>query len=69
MTVHTYLHAHLRTSGNYWDFSTWLPHAVVINLGTNDQLESRPDLVPHYNATYLSLVLAAAKVTEPVDPF
>ena len=44
-----------------WDFSSWKPHAVVINLGTNDQLNHRAQLIPSYNATYLALVEAAAR--------
>jgi hypothetical protein len=37
----------------------WIPHAVVINLGTNDALDRRPENVAAYNTTYLSLVMAA----------
>ena len=54
-------HPHDTVDGNYWDFS-WKPDALVINLGTNDQLGNRPQLVSTYNATYLSLVLSAAAV-------
>lgn len=50
---------HGTTAANEWNFSSWVPHAVVINLGTNDALDRRPTLVPVYNETYLSVLLAA----------
>ena len=50
---------HATTPENEWDFHSWRPDAVVINLGTNDQLHARPELVSSFNATYLELVLAA----------
>ena len=43
-----------------WDFARWTPDAVVINLGTNDNLEGRPYIVSPYNETYVDLVIAAS---------
>lgn len=37
-----------------WDFSQWLPSAVVINLGTNDYCCNRH--VPHFTATFVELM-------------
>ena len=51
---------HATTPENEWDFRSWRPDAVVINLGTNDYLRSTtPELVSSFNVTYLELVLAA----------
>lgn len=52
---------HGTPAGNLWDFSSWVPDGVVVNLGTNDNLNGRPGLVPEYNATYKKLVLDAAE--------
>ena len=38
-----------------WDFSSWQPHAVVINLGTNDASTSGDPGAP-YETAYLSFV-------------
>eukprot|EP00928_Gymnodinium_smaydae_P044250 TRINITY_DN29524_c0_g1_i1.p1 TRINITY_DN29524_c0_g1~~TRINITY_DN29524_c0_g1_i1.p1 ORF type:complete len:409 (-),score=51.62 TRINITY_DN29524_c0_g1_i1:396-1577(-) len=46
---------------NLWNFSSWKPDGVVINLGTNDNLIHRPQIIEAYKATYLNLVLQAAK--------
>eukprot|EP00041_Stephanoeca_diplocostata_P024934 m.642117 g.642117 ORF g.642117 m.642117 type:complete len:399 (-) comp22635_c0_seq5:105-1301(-) len=54
---------------NEWDFTSWTPDAVVINLGTNDGLDRRPTIVSAYNATYLALVQAAAKSYGPNTHF
>jgi hypothetical protein len=51
---------HGTAASNAWEFKSWKPDGVVINLGTNDQLGGRPQLVPAYNATYLALVEDAA---------
>lgn len=40
-----------------WDFSVWLPHAVVINLGTNDASTNGDPGAP-YETAYLSFVRA-----------
>ena len=45
---------------NLWDFSRWVPDAVVINLGTNDHTQW-PLVIPAFNATYLELLLLAAR--------
>jgi hypothetical protein len=60
---------HGTTKENYWDFSSWRPDALVINLGTNDRLNSRPQLIQAYNATYLNLVLAASNAYGPNTHF
>eukprot|EP00966_Prymnesium_polylepis_P243765 5637452-Prymnesium_polylepis.1 len=52
---------HGTPASNLWNFSSWTPDAVVINLGTNDNLYNRPELLPTYNSTYLQLVLNAGK--------
>ena len=52
---------HGTPASNRWNFSAWTPDAVVINLGTNDNLHSRPELTPTFNSTYLQLVLDAGK--------
>jgi len=52
---------HATRADNYWKFSSWVPDAVVINLGTNDGLGRRTELIPTFNATYLKLVLAAGE--------
>lgn len=49
-------------ASSHWDFSSWVPHAVVINLGTNDNLW-RPmwqDNYPAYMEQYLELVLSTS---------
>ena len=51
---------HGTNAGNVWNFSTWIPDVVVINLGTNDELQSRPNNIEKYNATYLSLLQQAS---------
>ena len=38
-----------------WDFSRWIPHAVVINLGTNDFLTGIPDQ-EEFVETYFQLL-------------
>ena len=47
-----------------WDFGRWVPHVLVINLGTNDfddGLTALPaNLVDTFRAAYLSLVISAA---------
>lgn len=50
---------------NKWDFSSWRPDGVVINLGTNDHLEKHPENINVYNSTYLDLVLQAASAYGP----
>ena len=42
-------------SGSVWNFDTWQPHAVVINLGTNDASTSG-DPGAAYETAYLSFV-------------
>ncbi|CAE7037646.1 celE [Symbiodinium natans] len=53
---------------NLWDFSRWVPDAVVINLGTNDHFQW-PVVVPAFNATYLQLLLLAARSYGPKTHF
>ena len=44
-----------------WDFSSWVPDAVVINLGTNDLLPPEPDPVDEeFVNTYIDLVMNTA---------
>jgi len=45
---------------NLWDFSKWRPHAMVINLGTNDRLGRRPHLHTYFQEAYLELLRFAA---------
>lgn len=45
-----------------WDFSRWIPDALVINLGTNDGGSARD---PKYVETYLSLVMNASHAYGP----
>ena len=52
---------HGTIAANEWDFTKWIPDAVVINLGTNDMLNRRPNNIYKYNATYLNLVVEASK--------
>ena len=53
---------HGTTEENKWDFSTWKPDAVVINLGTNDGLTGgREAFIGSYNQTYQAIIVAAAK--------
>ena len=40
---------------NLWDFSGWTPHAVVVNLGTNDYSHVAPDSV-RFHRTYAAFV-------------
>jgi lysophospholipase L1-like esterase len=40
---------------NNWDFSTWQPHAVVVNLGTNDA-STKGDPGAPYETNYLDFV-------------
>lgn len=60
---------HGTTPENQWDFSAWAPDAVVINLGTNDNLGGRPELVDTYEETYLNLVVDAHKAYGPGTRF
>jgi hypothetical protein len=43
------------TAGSTWDFAKWQPHAVVINLGTNDASTSGDPGTP-YETAYLGFV-------------
>jgi lysophospholipase L1-like esterase len=43
------------TASSTWDFSTWQPHAVVINLGTNDA-STKGDPGTPYRTNYLDFV-------------
>ena len=53
---------HGTTPENTWDFSTWIADAVVINLGTNDHLGTKPtNKSAHFSERYEALVVAAAK--------
>ena len=60
---------HGTAPGNRWDFSRWAPDALVINLGTNDELNARKANIEAYNATYLVLVTAAAAAYGPETHF
>ncbi len=42
-------------SGSVWDFSSWQPHAVIVNLGTNDASTNGDPGTP-YETAYLSFV-------------
>src|SRR4029079_14676660 len=42
-------------AGSTWDFAKWQPHAVVINLGTNDASTSGDPGTP-YETAYLGFV-------------
>lgn len=47
---------HGTVKSNHWNFTRWAPDAVVINLGTNDELQSRPANVEAFRTHYLALV-------------
>jgi len=52
---------HGTTAENVWDFHRWRADAVVINLGTNDHLSTRPSsLATAYKERYEALVVDAA---------
>ena len=53
---------HGTVKDNLWDFTKWIPDAVVINLGTNDLLNRRPENVYKYNETYLNLILETSRL-------
>ena len=54
---------HGTTAANTWDFSKWTADAVVINLGTNDHLGTKPTAKSAaFTKRYEELVMAAAKV-------
>lgn len=39
-----------------WDFSTWQPHAVIVNLGTNDFSTDRDPTRSDFEAAYVALL-------------
>ena len=45
---------------NEWNFSSWSPDVVVINLGTNDELNNRNANIPKFNETYMALIQDAS---------
>jgi len=47
-------------SASAWDFATWQPHAVVINLGTNDASTNGDPGTP-YRSAYLDFVRSLRK--------
>ena len=48
-------------AGSRWDFSSWVPDAVIINLGTNDHLPAEPAPVDEeFVAAYVKMVETAA---------
>ena len=51
-------------SASVWDFATWQPHAVVINLGTNDASTSGDPGTP-YETAYLGFVRRCGRSTPP----
>ena len=56
---------HGTTRENAWDFGKWTAEAVVINLGTNDHLSTRPrSLSDAYKARYEALIVAASEPTK-----
>ena len=44
-----------------WDFSSWVPHAVWVNLGTNDQCCGRKWPLPSFEPTLAALLLNITK--------
>lgn len=60
---------HGTTPENEWDFGAWKPDAVVINLGTNDGLGHRPEIVDTFRNMYLDLVLNAVAAYGPSTHF
>ena len=53
---------HGTTAENEWNFSQWIADAVVINLGTNDHLGTKPSAKSEaYKARYEELVVTTAK--------
>lgn len=49
-------------SSSHWNFSAWIPHGLVINLGTNDNLWAKN---ASYTETYFEMVLNASKAYGP----
>ena len=59
---------HGTTATNTWDFSKWTADAVVINLGTNDHLGTKPTAKSAaFVKRYEELVMAAAKEYGPLE--
>merc|ERR1711974_11779 len=55
---------------NLWDFTTWAPDLLVINLGTNDVFGGwTPEVEQAYGSTYLELVGAAIGAYGPRTKF
>ena len=53
---------HGTTAANEWDFSKWKADVVVINLGTNDHLGTKPTpKSAAFSNRYVKLVMAASK--------
>eukprot|EP01064_Diplonema_japonicum_P012069 TRINITY_DN19549_c0_g3_i2.p1 TRINITY_DN19549_c0_g3~~TRINITY_DN19549_c0_g3_i2.p1 ORF type:complete len:365 (+),score=46.48 TRINITY_DN19549_c0_g3_i2:37-1131(+) len=48
-----------------WDFSSWKPDAVVVNLGTNDNVVCVGDFCERFIAAYVSMVKHAAQIYGP----
>ena len=57
--------------GSRWEFSRWIPNAVVINLGDNDgvdRLDPAGDLQVSFLATYTEMIRTIAKSYTSSDP-
>eukprot|EP00949_MAST-11_sp_MAST-11-sp1_P005114 g5114.t1 len=47
-------------SDSSWDFASWAPDVVVLNVGTNDRLGQRTENIARFNATLLNIVERAS---------
>ena len=47
-------------SNSSWDFASWAPDVVVLNVGTNDRLGQRTENIARFNATLLNIVERAS---------
>jgi len=59
----------LWTRGEKWDFSSWIPDAVVVNLGTNDEVGLSQVVADSYKASYLEWLTHVNEVYESKATF
>ena len=51
----------LSVDGHLWKFSSWIPHAVVINLGTNDRVHCVDGFCTEFVTKYSSMIMATSR--------
>lgn len=56
-TMSFYWNRTLATSDALWDFSSWIPHAVIVYLGSNDFNNFVPPTIEVFSAAYDTLLL------------